>query len=156
MPDAPPAPPLRIAVRFRLTADVGELFADVRAVEAAGADALWVDAADADPYVLLAAFAALTWRARLIAAGATDERGRETCAALARGRLVTADELARAGERWRAVDFPAGQEGWRETRREAARSGATGIVVANDPRLLDLLRNPDQTADRSDLNLATG
>jgi len=28
--------------------------------------------------------------------------------------------------------------------------------VANDPRLLDLLRNPDQTFDRADMNLATG
>jgi hypothetical protein len=29
-------------------------------------------------------------------------------------------------------------------------------VIPNDPRVLDLLRNPDRVDDRSDLNLATG
>src|SRR5205814_8693715 len=61
---------LRIGVRFALTSDAGELFADARAVESAGADSLWFDAADGDPYVALAALAAVTWRARLVAKGA--------------------------------------------------------------------------------------
>src|SRR5207249_10056743 len=67
---------LRIGVRFAVSADPGELFADARAVEAAGVDGIWVDASDGDPYVLLAAFAAVTWRVRLVAKG---EVGRAAC-----------------------------------------------------------------------------
>ena len=147
---------LRIGVHCALTGDVGELFADARAIEAAGADSVWADAADGDPYVLLAAVAALTWRVGLVAKGAPTASGRGTCERLARGRLVVAEELDKRGERWVHVPFPSGRDEWRATRAAALESGATGIVVANDARLLDLLRNPDQTFDRADLNLATG
>jgi alkanesulfonate monooxygenase SsuD/methylene tetrahydromethanopterin reductase-like flavin-dependent oxidoreductase (luciferase family) len=146
---------LRIGVRFALTGDPGELFADARAVEAAGADSIWADAADADPYVLLAAFAAVTWRVRLVASGARDDRGRATCERLARGRLALAEELAEGGERWTQVPFPKDRDEWRALRTSAAERGA-GIVLPNDPRLMDLLRNPDVVDDRSDLNIATG
>jgi hypothetical protein len=152
----PEAQTPRIGVRFALTSDPGELFADARAVEAAGADSLWADAADGDPYVLLAAFAAVTWRVRLVASGATDDRGRETCASLSRGRLAAAEDLARAGERWVPVPFPKDRDEWRALRKSAAESGAAGIVLPNDARLIDLLRNPDVVDDRSDLNIATG
>lgn len=152
----PDAAPLRIGVRFTLTEDIGALLADARAAEAAGADALWVDVADAAPYVLLAAFAAVTWRAALVASGTTDASSRLTCAVLARGRLVTAEELAERGERWMRVAFPSSREQWRAMRESAAASGVTGIVIANDARLIDLLRNPDVIDDRSDLNIATG
>ncbi len=145
-----------IGVRFALTGDPGELFADARAVEAAGADSLWADGADGDPYVLLAALAAVTWRVRLVAAGTADDRGRETCERLARGRLAHAQDLARSGERWLQVPFPSSREEWRALRTSAADSGAAGIVLPNDPRLIDLLRNPDVVDDRSDLNIATG
>ena len=147
---------LRIGVRCGLTGDAGELFADARAIEAAGADSLWADAADGDPYVLLAALAALTWRVGLVARGAPTAPGRATCELLARGRLVVAEELARQGERWIHVPFPNGRDEWRAARATALESGATGIVVTNDPRLLDLLRNPDQIFDRADMNLASG
>jgi alkanesulfonate monooxygenase SsuD/methylene tetrahydromethanopterin reductase-like flavin-dependent oxidoreductase (luciferase family) len=147
---------LRIGVRFVVAGEAGELFADARAVEAAGADSLWADAADGDPYVLLAALAALTWRVGLVARGAPTAPGRATCELLARGRLVVAEELARQGERWIHVPFPNGRDEWRAARAAALEAGATGIVVANDPRLLDLLRNPDQTFDRADMNLASG
>ena len=149
-------PALRIGVRFALAEDIGSLLADAKAVEAAGADSLWVDPKDADPYVLLAALAAVTWRARLVAKARPDAPGHDTCALLARGRLATADELARAGERWTEVAFPKSRDEWRATRASAAASGTAGIVVPNDPRLLDLLRNPDVVDDRSDLNIATG
>jgi hypothetical protein len=152
----PEATAPRIGVRFALTDDPGELFADARAVEAADADSLWADGADGDPYVLLAAFAAVTWRVRLIAAGAADDRGRETCERLARGRLAHAQDLAQSGERWIHVGFPKDRDEWRAMRASAAESGATGIVLPNDPRLIDLLRNPDVVDDRSDLNIATG
>ena len=153
---------LRIGVRCALTdgiGDAGELFADARAIESAGADSLWADAADGDPYVLLAALAASTWRVGLVASGAATgpaDPGRVTCERLARGRLRLAEELAHLGERWVHVPFPSSRDEWRAARAAALESGAAGIVVANDPRLLDLLRNPDQTFDRADMNLATG
>ena len=155
MADEPPRV-LRIGVRCQPTGDAGELFADARAIETAGADALWADAADGDPYVLLAALAALTWRVGLVAKGAPTASGRATCERLARGRLAVAEELEKRGERWVHVPFPSSRDEWRATRASALESGATGIVVANDPRLLDLLRNPDQIFDRADMNLATG
>jgi hypothetical protein len=147
---------LRIGVRCAAMGDAGELFADARAIEAAGADSLWADSADGDPYVLLAAFAALTWRVGLVAAGAPSGAGRATCERLARGRLVVAEERERLGERWMHMPFPKSRDDWRAARAAALESGATGIVLANDPRLLDLLRNPDQTFDRADMNLSTG
>jgi hypothetical protein len=150
------APELRIGVRFVAGEDAGALFADARAVEAAGADSLWADAADGDPYVLLAALATLTWRVSLVASGAPRGGGRGTCERLARGRLVIAEESASRGERWIQAAFPNGRDEWRAQRAAAQASGATGIVVLNDPRLLDLLRNPDQIADRADMNLASG
>jgi len=149
---------LRIGVRFALSADPGELFADARAVEAAGADGIWVDASDGDPYVLLAAFAAVTWRVRLVAKGAPYGSpyavGQETCRRLARGRFVEAEELQ---ENWIHAQFPSSRDIWRSMRRAALDAGATGIVLPNDPpRLIDILRNPDVDDDRSDLNIAVG
>jgi len=140
-------------VRFSLTSDAGELFADARAVESAGADSLWFDAMDGDPYVALAALAAVTWRARLVAKGAPRTAGRATCDRLAGGRLVIAEE---SGERWIETSFPTSRQAWREARAAAVAQGALGVVVPNDPRLIDLLRNPDQEDDRSDLNIAVG
>jgi alkanesulfonate monooxygenase SsuD/methylene tetrahydromethanopterin reductase-like flavin-dependent oxidoreductase (luciferase family) len=154
--EAAPAPALRIGVRFAASGEPGDLFADARAVEAAGADSLWADADDGDPYVLLAALAAVTWRVGLVASGAPAGPGRATCERLARGRLLIAEESSRGGERWIQMPFPSGRDEWRAARDAAAKDGATGIVVANDPRLLDLLRNPDQIADRADMNLASG
>ncbi len=176
MTDAAPVE-LRIGVALALTGDVGELFADAKAVEAAGADSLWVDGGEANPYVVLAALAAVTWRVRLVATGAADgPTARATCARLAHGRLVSADELAVTDtdpataasffaavqqarpevERWLRVGFPEGRDAWNELRQECTAAGATGIVLPNDPRLIDLLRNPDVIEDRSDLKLSFG
>lgn len=147
------APELRIGVRCTLSGDPGELFADARAVESAGADSLWFDATEGDPYVALAALAAVTWRIRLVAKGAPKGAGRETCERLARGRLVVAEM---SGERWQHADFPENRASWREARAAATAAGATGITLPMSPRLLDLLRNPDQEDDRGDLNIAVG
>jgi hypothetical protein len=147
---------LHIGVRLSLAGDPGELFADARALETAGAHSLWVEAADGEPFVALAAVAAVTWRVALVASGGGSAAGRTTCALLARGRLHVAEELAQGGERWVRADFPADGAAWRATRDAALAAGATGIVLPNDPRLMDLLRNPDQVIDRADLNLATG
>ena len=143
---------LLIGVRFSLAGDPGEMLADARAVEAAGADSIWIDGADGEPYVALAAIAAVTWRARLFARAATGT-GRDTCAHLARGRLVVAEE---SGERWVETAFPETPEAWTATRAEIVASGATGVILPNDPRLIDMLRNPGAVIDRSDMKLAFG
>lgn len=155
MTEAVPAPAvLLIGVRLTPTADAGELFADAKAVEAAGADSLWIDAADGDPYVVLAALAAVTWRVRLVARGApSDTAARETCALLARGRLVVAEE---SEERWTESPFPASRVAWDELRLATTTAGLTGVVLPNDPRLIDLLRNPDIIEARDDLKLSFG
>jgi hypothetical protein len=152
---APAAPAaLRIGVRLNLAGDAGELFADAKAVEAAGADSLWIDAADGDPYVVIAALAAVTWRVRLVARGAaTDTAARETCAALARGRLVVAEE---SEERWTESTFPISRVAWDELRNASTAAGVDGVVLPNDPRLIDLLRNPDIIEARDDLKLSFG
>lgn len=156
------APPgrrdLRIGVRMSLAGDPGEMLADARAFESAEVHSLWADASDGDPYVTLAALAAVTWRVALVASGApAASAGRATCERMARGRLVLAEELAQKGEHWvRADHLPLGRGPWREARAAATAQGATGIVVPNDPRLLDLLRNPDVADDRSDLDMAVG
>lgn len=145
---------LRVGVRLSPTGDVGELFADAKAVEAAGADSLWIDAADGDPYVVLAALAAVTWRVRLVARGASaDTPARETCSKLARGRLVVAEE---SGERWTESAFPASRVAWDELRTASTAAGVSGVVLPNDPRLIDLLRNPDIIESRDDLKLSFG
>src|SRR5439155_646237 len=78
------------------------------------ADSLWFDGADGDPYVALAALAAVTWRVRLVARGASiGAAARETCARLARGRLVVAEE---SQERWTESPFPASRVAWDELR----------------------------------------
>lgn len=168
---------LKIGVDLALRGDPGELFADAKAIEAVGADSLWVDGGEADPFVVLAALAAVTWRVRLVATGSAEgAAARATCARLARGRLVSPDELAitdkdresAAGffatvrkarpetECWMRVGFPEGRDAWNELRRACTAAGATGIVLQNDPRLIDLLRNPDVVEDRSDLKLSFG
>lgn len=153
MTDAAPVT-LRIGVALALRGDVGELFADAKAIEAAGADSLWVDAVDGDPYVALAALAAVTWRVRLVARGAaSDVAARETCANLARGRLVVAEE---SQERWTESAFPASRVAWDELRDTSTAAGVTGLILPNDPRLIDLLRNPDIIEARDDLKLSFG
>jgi hypothetical protein len=145
---------LRIGVRLTPAGDPGELFADAKAIEAAGADSLWIDAMDGDPYVALAALAAVTWRVRLVARGAPAQAAaRETCARLARGRLVVAEELE---ERWTESAFPASRAAWDELRRASTTAGVTGVTLPNDPRLIDLLRNPDIIEARDDLKLSFG
>ena len=98
--------------------------------------------------------AAVTWRVRLVARGApTDVAARETCANLARGRLVVAEE---SEERWTESAFPASRVAWDELRNASSAAGLTGVVLPNDPRLIDLLRNPDIIEARDDLKLSFG
>jgi len=159
---------MKIGAELRVGAgDAGELFADARALEAAGVDSLWVVARDdQDPWIVAAAIAATTWRARLIVVGAAERaQTRDTLDRLSRGRLVVAERIADAvrvpdsegaAERWALCELPAGRAEWKTLRAEREAQGFAGLVLPNDPRLLDLVRNPDVEDDRSDLKLAFG
>lgn len=158
---------MKIGAELRLGGDIGELFADARALEAAGANSLWVVARDdQDPWIVAAALAAVTWRVRLVLVGAADRAPtRVTLERLSRGRLAigerNADAVALPGpegadERWALCELPAGRAEWKTLRAEREAQGFAGLVLPNDPRLLDLVRNPDVEDDRSDLRLAFG
>ena len=155
---------MKVGVELRLDRDAGELFADARALEGAGVDSFWA-APDADETALLAAIAAVTWRARVVVVSRPDAAARGTLETLSRGRAVFADDrgaerIVASGdaedERWVRIDFPAGRAAWREVRAAREAEGIAGLVLPNDPRLLDLLRNPDVEDDRADLGLAFG
>jgi hypothetical protein len=57
---------------------------------------------------------------------------------------------------WVTTAVPDSRAGWDATRAAAAEGGTRGLLVPADPRLLDLLRNPDEPGDRRDLQLAQG
>lgn len=59
-------------------------------------------------------------------------------------------------ERWVSAPSPDGRAAWRATLVDAAERGYRGLVVPADPRLLDILRNPDDQGHRHDLQLAQG
>jgi len=189
---------MKVAILLARRPDqLGEWLADARAFEAAGADALWVDLdpeSGLDPLALLAALAALTHRALLVAAVPAADRPSDalarTLATLGRlGRRRVAlvadaerlDELAalapgfeafrrlpgdpaaferpREGdvaERWVQVPPPEGRAAWRAALADAAATGTHGLLVPAGPRLLDILRNPDDPSGRHDLQLAQG
>jgi hypothetical protein len=74
--------------------DAGDFLADARALDAAGADSLWIDGDGYEPWLVLAAIASVTGRARLVApvsaarAGASLEGDVRMLDRLSRGRLV--------------------------------------------------------------------
>jgi hypothetical protein len=123
----------------------------------------------------LAAIAAVTGRVRLaISIDPVDQRSPEvlsqrlsTLQCLSRGRAIVALEAADEGgyrleranappERWTRVDVPDAREGWKVALRTCEDAGATGVIVPFGPRLLDMLRRPDEEDDRSDLLVAQG
>jgi len=126
--------------------DAGDYLANARALEAAGAGLITLDGEAPDRWVLLGAIAAVTERVQLLADGSEPESLR----ALSRGRLV-----ADSGESWVEVDVPADRASWVAMLEDQESAGATGVIIPWDPRLIDLLRNPDPD-DRSDLLIATG
>jgi len=206
---------LRVAVRLPpATGRIGDYLADVMALEAAGADAVWFDATTAasiEPWILLGAVAAVTHRVRLgvtVAAEAGWQAAVDTLARLSSGRVVvgtqahhdaeslkssgvpppsiliicanhseaersafladgvilpgTQDEVralrSNAGdfELWVDVSVPSDKAGWVNVIAAMEAAGATGIIVAWDPRLIDLLRSAGEPDDRTDLLIATG
>lgn len=96
--------PVKVGVLLaRPAADLGEWLADAAALDAAGADALWLDPAgeDTDPLALTAALAAVTFRSLLVTgwpAGTGDPAGHTrtlaTIERLSRGRLALAGQTA--------------------------------------------------------------
>src|SRR5436190_15936773 len=120
---------MKIGAELWLAGDVGELFADARALEAAGAESLWVlTRDDQDPWILAAALAATTWRARLVVVGALERAAvRVTLDHLSRGRLVIGERSADAVrvadaegtiERWAICEIPASRADWKTLRAE--------------------------------------
>jgi alkanesulfonate monooxygenase SsuD/methylene tetrahydromethanopterin reductase-like flavin-dependent oxidoreductase (luciferase family) len=148
--------------------DPGEFLADARAMEAAGADSIWLEDGDGyDPMLALAAIAAVTGRLRLglivpdspSPSGRESARGFETLQHLSRLRAVVGvsqgETIVSGTEKWRRVEVPADRDAWART-LEQARPDFDGVLVPMDPRLLDILRNPEGAIDRSDLLLAQG
>ena len=146
--------------------DPGETFADARALEAAGVDSLWAsESAYSDHTLLLAAIAAVTSRVRIVWVKGSKTAAIESLDRLSRGRLALAegdgDELKvtdadAEDERWVRIDFPKDRAAWRELRAKHEADGVAGLVLLNNPRLLDLVRNPDVEDDRADIRLAFG
>lgn len=141
----------KIGVRLPASFDgAGEFLADVRALEAAGADLFLLGEGPLDASLLVAAIAAITSTAAL-AAPAVDAGQLETLRLLSRGRL------AEGLEGWVEEVFPVSKSAWRECLAEHDSKATVGVIMAMDPRLLDLLRNPESEDDRSqDLQLAQG
>ena len=147
---------LQVGVRLPAGLDTGELLAEAAALEAAGARLLWAgDEGELDAITLLAAAAARTTDVGLALAAPDPSRERElaTLRTLCRGRLQVG-----LPEGWVEAPAPAGRAAWRELRAEHVSAGTTGLLLEYDPRLLDLLRNPDQGEDdrSQDMQLATG
>jgi alkanesulfonate monooxygenase SsuD/methylene tetrahydromethanopterin reductase-like flavin-dependent oxidoreductase (luciferase family) len=153
--------------------DPGEFLADARAMEAAGADSIWMEEGDGhDPMLVLAAVAAVTGRLRLgLIRGSTPrpnvelDRRMDTLQHLSRQRIIVLiPSPARGGgsgwglsgaEHWQRVEAPADRHAWAKTLQEA-QPDFDGVIVPLDPRLLDILRHPEDAIDRSDLQLAQG
>jgi alkanesulfonate monooxygenase SsuD/methylene tetrahydromethanopterin reductase-like flavin-dependent oxidoreductase (luciferase family) len=58
-------------------------------------------------------------------------------------------------ELWARVPAPGGRAEWRELQTAYEAAGATGVIVAHAPNLLDILRNPEED-DRQDLAMTVG
>jgi len=129
--------------------DAGEFLADVRALEAAGAEMVGLDGDGPERWIVLGAIAAVTDRLKLRLASADPLAILQK---LSRGRAMVGEP---GDEKWVPIVMPADRESWSAAVREAEEAGATGVVVPWDPRLIDLLRNPEPD-DRSDLLMSTG
>jgi len=129
--------------------DAGEFLADVRALEAAGAEMIDLEGEGMDRAILLGAIAAVTQRIRI---RVRDAQPPALLQKLSRGRVVA---VGSAGETWVEIPMPADRESWTATLGAQEAAGADGVIVGWDPRLIDLLRNPDSD-DRSDLMMSTG
>jgi hypothetical protein len=141
----------KIGVRLPSSfATAGEFLADAQALEAAGVDLLLLGDGPLDSCLLMAALASVTSSVALALPVA--EAGQlETLQLLARGRLIESPED------WPEEPFPESKTAWRDRLAAHDAKGTVGIILGMEPRLLDLLRNPDLEDDRTqDLQLAQG
>jgi len=129
--------------------DAGDYLANARALEAAGAEMIGVDGDPELQWMVLAAIAAVTARVKL---RAPSEQRVDVLDRLSRGRALANEP---ADERWVPIALPADRASWAAMLQDHEQAGATGVVVAWDERLIDLLRNPEPE-DRSDLLMSTG
>ena len=148
--------------------DPGEFLADARAMEAAGVDSVWMeDDGGHDPLLALAAIAAVTGQLCLglilpnssSAFESASWRGFETLQHLSRRRGMVGvsqdDKIVSPQTEWRRVEVPADREAWAKILEQAGPE-VGGVLVPMNPRLLDILRHPEDAIDRSDLQLAQG
>ena len=141
---------INVAVVMPATiSDTGEFLADVKALEAAGAAMIGLEGEGLDQSILMGAIAAVTERIRL---RLSNPAPAAILQQLSRGRVVVGE---REGETWVKIPMPPDKSAWAATLAEHEAAGATGVIVAWDPRLIDLLRNPEPD-DRSDLLMSTG
>lgn len=70
-------------------------------------------------------------------------------------RDLAEDEPA-SPQRWLRVPSPDSRAAWRATTLDAVGRGYARVVVPANPRLLDILRNPEEPGERVDLHLAQG
>jgi hypothetical protein len=141
-----------IKVCVTMPASIGdgvEFLADVRALDAAGADMVRIEGDGTERWILLGAIAGATTRLKMWASTSEPPAIVQT---LARGRVVMEQP---ADEAWVSIPLPPSRDSWVATLRAHEDAGATGIIVPWDPRLIDLLRNPEPE-DRSDLLISTG
>ena len=177
----------KVAVKLPVAiGEVGDYLADVTALEAAGAHAVWVEGTGADPWVVLGALAATTHRMILGCVITSPEewpaaqlgRTAGTLQTLSRGRIVIAlpeegmrddqlDALRGADVKIFGSDFVAGAEKWltspvptdREAWNEAlAACDAAGAtgVIVPWSDRLIDLLRNPEPDDRSDLLMSTG
>jgi alkanesulfonate monooxygenase SsuD/methylene tetrahydromethanopterin reductase-like flavin-dependent oxidoreductase (luciferase family) len=145
----------------------GDFLADARAMEAAGVDSVWMeDDGGHDPLLTLAAISAVTGRLCLglilpnssSAFEAVSWRGFETLQHLSHHRGMVGvsqdDKIVSPMNEWLRVDVPADRGAWARTMEQAQQFD--GVIVPMHPRLLDILRHPEDAIDRSDLQLAQG
>jgi hypothetical protein len=128
--------------------DAGDFLANVRALEAAGAELVGLDGDSAEQWVMLGAIAAATERVMLRITGSEPAAVR----ALSRGRAIAGTP---ENERWVELEMPPDRDSWAAMLRDQETEGVTGVIVPWDERLIDLLRNPDAD-DRGDLLMSTG
>ncbi|OLB87942.1 MAG: hypothetical protein AUI15_28615 [Actinobacteria bacterium 13_2_20CM_2_66_6] len=129
--------------------DAGEFLADVRALEAAGAEMIGLESDGQAQRILMGGIAAVTSRIKL---RLESSEGAAVLERLSRGRTTIG---LPAGETWVSIPMPADRDSWARALGDQEAAGVTGVVVPWDPRLIDLLRNPEPD-DRSDLLMSTG
>jgi alkanesulfonate monooxygenase SsuD/methylene tetrahydromethanopterin reductase-like flavin-dependent oxidoreductase (luciferase family) len=116
---------LKIGVRLpRRFEDSGDYLADARAMEAAGADSLWLDAEGYDPWLLLAGMATITGRIRLVVPVSSAElRAPQDLG----GKIATLSRLSR-GRMALAVAAPAERAGI-DAVIELARRSSSRVIL---------------------------